>query len=135
MLLKSRSLGQVFVVALQPRVGRALDVDVENCPCIASSASIVAGDSAPEPELLDCVESDCDEPEPDIVNGSAPLPKNPVDCAEDEEACEARVLTASHAADAAPKAISMINTSQCRIGRLLLSLPIVSKRRARQKAQ
>ncbi len=68
------------------------------------------------------------------MNGSEPLEKNPVDC-EDDEACEARDLTASHAADAAPKAISMINTSQCRIVRLLLSLPIVSKRRARQKAQ
>ena len=44
------------------------------------------------------------------MNGSVPLPKNPVDCAEDE-ACEPIDLAMSHAADAAPKAISMIKTS------------------------
>jgi hypothetical protein len=68
------------------------------------------------------------------VNGSAPLPKNPVDCVEDES-CEPIDLTTSHAADAAPKAISMIKTSQCRAMRPLPLLPIVSKCRARQKAQ
>jgi hypothetical protein len=100
-----------------------LSADSENWPCAASSASMVAGDSASELELLDCVEFD--ESEPDIVNGSAPLEKNPPFFVEDEgeeddETCEARDLTASHAADAAPKAISMIKTSQCRTRRLLL---------------
>jgi hypothetical protein len=92
--------------------------EIENWPCAASSAFIVAGDSAPEAELLDGVESDWDESEPDTVNGSAPLPKNPLFFVEDEadETCEARDLTASHAADAAPKAISMIkphNAAAC----------------------
>jgi hypothetical protein len=74
----------------------------------------VAGDNAPVPELLDCAGAGWDGPEPDIVNGSVPLLKNPADCVEDDdeedddEACEARDLTASHAADAAVKAINMI---------------------------
>jgi hypothetical protein len=61
-----------------------LNVDVDNWPCAASIACIVAGDSAPEPELLDFFEPGWGEPEPDIVNGSVPLPKKPVDCVEDE---------------------------------------------------
>jgi hypothetical protein len=108
--------------------------DIENWPCAASIASIAAGDSLPEPELLDFFEPGSAESEPDIVNGSEPLPKNPVDC-DDDEACEPIDLTTSHAAEAAPKAINMIKTSQCRATRLLPLLPMVSKCRARQKAQ
>lgn len=112
-----------------------LNVDIENWPCAASIACIAAGDRAPEPELLDFFEPGWAESEPDIVNGSVPLPKNPVDWVEDDEACDPIDLTTSHAADAAPKAISMFKTSQCRRTRLLPLLPIVSKCRARQKAQ
>ena len=110
-----------------------LTVDVDNWPCAASIACIVAGDSAPEPELLDFFEPGWDEPEPDIVNGSVPLPKNPLDCAADD-ICEPTDLTASHAADAAPKAIIMIkapNTPPDRGPRFTTDL--VSKRRARVK--
>lgn len=109
-----------------------LNVDIENWPCAASIACIAAGDKVPEPELPDFFEPGWAEPEPDIVNGSVPSEKNPVDCVEDVE--ETRDLTASHAAAAAPKAISMIKTSQCRATRLLSLLPIASKCRARQKA-
>jgi hypothetical protein len=84
-----------------------LDADIENWPCAASIACIAAGDSLPEPELLDFFEPGSAESEPDIVNGSEPLEKTPVDC-EDDEACEPIDLTTSHAADAAPKAINMI---------------------------
>jgi hypothetical protein len=112
-----------------------LNDDIENWPCAASIACMAAGDSLPEPGLLDFFEPGSAESEPDIVNGSEPLPKNPADCVEDDETCEPIDLTTSHAADAAPKAISMIKTSQCRSGRPLPSLPMVSKCRARQKAQ
>jgi hypothetical protein len=60
------------------------DADGENWPCAASSASIVVGDNAFEPELFDLLEPGRDESEPDIVNGSVPLPKNPLDCEDDE---------------------------------------------------
>jgi hypothetical protein len=60
------------------------DADGENWPCAASNASIVVGDSAFEPELFDLLEPGRDESEPDIVNGSVPLPKNPLDCEDDE---------------------------------------------------
>src|ERR1700749_2011482 len=101
-----------------------LNVDVDNWPCAASIACIVAGDSAPEPELLDFFGPGWDEPEPDIVNGSVPLPKNPLDCVADD-ICEPTDLTASHAAEAAPKAIIMIKAPNTPRGiAARVSLPI-----------